>query len=66
VNSINLPLSIRLIKDNAFSGAINLTNISALGATSIGNNAFAGMTKMSNSGIKLTKSTNINISKASI
>jgi hypothetical protein len=36
-----------------------LTSISALGVTNIDANAFSGMTKMSNGGIKLTYSENI-------
>ena len=59
VISIALPNTVTSIGANAFSGAINLTSISALGVTNIDANAFSGMTKMSNGGIKLTYSENI-------
>ena len=64
VTSIILPLTVLTIGDNAFAGASNLTTISALGATSIGANAFAETNKMSNGGIKLTGSENINVDQA--
>ena len=64
IKSITLPTSVLTIDDNAFNGASALTTISALGATSIGTNAFVGMTNMSIGGIKLTESANINVDQA--
>ena len=64
ITSITLPTSVTSIGSDAFSGASNLTTISALGATSIHINAFAGTTNMSNGGIKLKWSNEINATKA--
>ena len=63
ITSIILPISVKTIGADAFSGASSLTSISALGVTNIGTNAFSGMTKISNDGIKLTYSENITIDK---
>ncbi len=59
VTSITLPMEVMNIGINAFSGATNLTIISALGATSIATNAFAHTDAIIPAGIKLTYSTNI-------
>ena len=56
--SILLPNTVTSIGTNAFDSNSNLTTISALGATSIGDNAFVGTEKMSSGGIKLTYSAN--------
>ena len=64
IKSITLTKRVLTIGDNAFNGASNLTNISALGATSIGANAFAGTTSIDNEGIKLTFNENIKPSNA--
>ena len=64
ITSITLPNTVLTIGADAFNGASNLTTISALGATSIGANAFAGTTSIIPNGIKLTKSENINVDKA--
>ena len=64
IKSITLPNTILTIGSNAFSGTSNITTISILGATSIHINAFAGMTNMSNGGIKLKWSNEINATKA--
>ena len=59
VTSIEFPTTVKTINTEAFSGASNLTTISALGATSVAANAFAGMTNISDNGIKLSYSENI-------
>ncbi len=61
ITSIILPIEVLSISANAFEGITALTTISALGATSIGNGAFVGTTKITNRGIKLIKSVNITI-----
>ncbi len=60
IKTIELPLSVLDIGANAFEGITTLTTISALGATSIGNGAFAGTTSI----INLRWSTNINYAQA--
>ncbi len=57
--SIILPTEVKKIGPNAFNGASALKTISLLGATSIGDGAFAEMTGIIANGIKLTYSTNI-------
>ena len=59
ITSIILPTSVISIGANAFSGAFNLTTISALGVKTIGENTFDGTTSIIPNGIKLTYSTNI-------
>jgi len=64
ITSIILPTTVTSIDANAFSGATSLTTISALGATSIGSNAFKETTGILDGGIKLTENANINKAKA--
>jgi hypothetical protein len=55
-------MTVNDIQADAFNGASSLTSISAFGATSIGNGAFAGTTGITGVGdskINLTYSTNI-------
>ena len=59
ITSISLPNTVKLIDSHAFSGASQLTTISALGVTNIGFNAFGGASMIINGGIKLTYSENI-------
>ena len=59
VKKITLPDTVTTIGTNAFQGASNLTNISALGVTNIHNGAFSAIPRISNNGIKLTYSLNI-------
>ena len=62
ITSISLPMTVNDIQADAFNGASSLTSISAFGATSIGNGAFAGTTGITGVGdskINLTYSTNI-------
>ena len=61
VTSITLPISVKKINTNAFSGASNLKTISALGAISVDANAFAGIDGINNKGIRLTWSEKNNI-----
>jgi hypothetical protein len=60
-------MTVNNIQANAFEGASNLTTISALGVTSIGNDAFkgtTGITGVGDSKINLTYSENINVDQA--